>query len=700
MNSGKIKSLSRAAVLVWCCLAAASGQTQDNSQNALLNGSFRFRHVAVQLVDANFDPTDITASYGTIMFDGAGNYTIAGTSIDPSVQSGAPVPLNVTATYAIGSNGSGYLTNPLYPNDPNALIYGAVSQGIFAGSSTESQNDGNTLDDIFVAIPVGSGATASTFTGNYQTGLLDFTNSGSAAVKNALFELSPSSGTFGPVTLNGQAANQTDRNGNTLSLLQSITGATYSFPGDGSVTLTIPLATSVTSTNALFASGSKTLFQSADGNFILGWTAAGYDIFFGVKALAIPATDSITGGLYFTTALEDIPGSGVGTDSYYGSTKLFGDSVGDGIVHQRVNSPQGPSFDYGTDDLVPLNSDGTAGPDFNLYDYIFGDGGKAYVAIGTSGFFSLHVGLQAPTFSGSGVFLNPTGIVNAASDQPVTASLAPGELITLYGSGLSSVTMSAPGPGFPTTLGGVTVSIDSTPCPIYYVSPGQMAVIVPYEVALNQTGLANIQVSNNGTLSNIVQMYLSDSAPGSFSQNLEGIGLAAAEHAATGLPVTGANPAQSGEYISLYMTGLGTVSPTITDGAPGPSTTLSYSDIFNTGNLSVYFTDYTIGGSSVMGTIQYAGLAPYLTGVYQMNVQVPTGGLGTGDDVYVEFVTDAAVVNQIQIPYGTSRLKATGAARPAFAGKASAIKSRRLQGTTPAAHRVIRGGLQATKSNN
>src|SRR5580704_6930243 len=86
-------------------LAGAAGQTQDNSQNGLLKGSYRFRDVAVQNVDSNFNPTEITASYGTITFDGAGNYSIAGTQVDNVATNGLPVAVNITGTYAIGSNG-------------------------------------------------------------------------------------------------------------------------------------------------------------------------------------------------------------------------------------------------------------------------------------------------------------------------------------------------------------------------------------------------------------------------------------------------------------------------------------------------------------------------------------------------------------------------------------------------------------------
>jgi len=675
MHSSQSKSLFRVAALAVFTLAAVVGQTQDTSGNGLLKGSFRFRHVAVQNVDEFSSPSQITASYGTITFDGAGNYTITGTIVDNTVSSGAAQPLSVKGTYAIGSNGAGYLANPLYPTDYNDYVYGAVSQGVYTGSSTEAFGNGGILNDIFIAIPVGTVPTNASFISPYQTGLLDFTGAGSDAIKNALFELSPNGqGGFGVITLNGQAANQSAN-----SLTQRVSGATYNFNTDGSATLTIPVPTGVNSTNALFT-GSKTIFESTDGKFILGWTAGGYDIFFGVEALTIAATNSISQGLYFTAALEDSPLVGFGTDSYYGGILSTGDSSGDAIIHERVNIPALLSFDFGTDDQIGLNADGTTGVDVNGYEYIFGDGGLAFVAIGTSGNFSLLVGLHAATFTGTGVFLNPIEIMNSASFQPITASLAPGELIALFGTGLSPVSMSMQGgQAFPTTLGGVSVSIDNIPCPIYYVSATQLSVIVPYEVASNQTGLANIQVTNNGVPSNVVQMYLTDSAPGAFSQSANGLGYAAARHAATGVEITPGNPAQPGEYISLYLTGLGTVSPTIKDGALGSSNPFSVSDLYNSGNLAVFFNDYGSAGSTGNpGAIQFAGLVPGLAGLYQINVQVPASGLASGDNVYVEFVTDAADVNQIQIPYGSSSASSSVATvRPlANASRVHAARSR------------------------
>ncbi|HXE62620.1 MAG TPA: hypothetical protein VN519_03725 [Bryobacteraceae bacterium] len=660
-------------------LASAAAQTQDASQNSLLHGAYHFRHVAVQNVDNSYNPTQITASSGTITFDGAGNYVIVGTEVDNTVSSGAAQTLTITGTYAIGSNGTGYLQNPIYPNDQTTLIYGAVSQGVFTGSSTEAWGSGNIFNDIFIAIPTAAAPTNASFNTSYQVGLLDFPNAGSTSVKNALFKLAPDgAGHLANFTLSGQAQNQSG------ALSQSVTGGTYSFAGDGTGTLTIPLPAGVTADNALLT-GARTIYQSTDGNFVLGWTANGYDILFGVKSLTSAANNSSVQGLYFTAALEDWVGN-YGVDSYYGATNNAGDAQGHGIVHQRFSIPSAYSYDAGIDDEMAVNSDGSVGnsangfTDLNNFQIEFGASSQAFVGIGTGGYFSLAVGIHAPAFSGSGVYLNPIGVVNAASLQPVTASVAPGELLVLFGTGLASSTViTQGGQAFPTSLNNVTVTMNGINCPIYYVSGTQIAVSAPWELASNQTALIDIQVNNNGTKSNVVQVYQTDAAPGSFSAGANGIGYAAATHG-DGSIITAANPVQPGETIALYLTGLGTVTPTVADGAVGPSTPpLSTSDLFNAGNLEVDFNDYGTGDSAV-GTITYAGLAPTLAGLYQINVTLPATGLTAGHNVYVEIRTDAADISQVQIPFGAGAVTPNLVPAAAHAKvRASRIKARRAR---------------------
>jgi uncharacterized protein (TIGR03437 family) len=167
------------------------------------------------------------------------------------------------------------------------------------------------------------------------------------------------------------------------------------------------------------------------------------------------------------------------------------------------------------------------------------------------------------------------------------------------------------------------------------------------------------------------------------------LGLAAALHASTSALITQANPAQPGEYISLYLTGLGTVTPPISDGALGPTNPLSLADVNTDGYLAVYFNDYVNGSTGNAGTIQFAGLAPGLAGLYQINVQVPSGVLGSGDNVYVEFVTDFADNDQIQIPYeSSSTARVTRTAR-SFGQAARMMRTQRHKGLS----RPPRGGV-------
>src|SRR5207248_8809007 len=114
--------------------------------------------------------------------------------------------------------------------------------------------------------------------------------------------------------------------------------------------------------------------------------------------------------------------------------------------------------------------------------------------------------------------------------------------------------------------------------------------------------------------------FLNRTTPGLFTLNSSGIGYAAVVHNADGSLVTPSNPAQAGEYIAIFATGLGAVFPQVPDGAPGPISPLSTTN--NT--ITVY-----IGNTAA--PVVFSGLAPTLAGLYQVNVQIPAG-LTAGDN--------------------------------------------------------------------
>ena len=251
-------------------------------------------------------------------------------------------------------------------------------------------------------------------------------------------------------------------------------------------------------------------------------------------------------------------------------------------------------------------------------------------------YLGLNIAVKAPTLSGSGVYLNPTGVVNAASFTPFTTGIAPGELITLFGTGLS--TGNSVDATFPPTLGGVTVRINGRQAPLYVVSPGQISAIVPYETT---TGVAEIQVSRGGTLSNRVTVYVNRTAPGVFAVPPTGLGYAAALHPDYSL-VTPQNPARIGETIAVYLTGMGATDPVVANGAAGPVSPLA---------KTTEAIDVSLGRRSAK--IAYSGLAPLLRGLYQLNFEVPAG-VGTGDQ-YLDIGGPDTLNSQILLPVGGPR---------------------------------------------
>jgi uncharacterized protein (TIGR03437 family) len=633
-------AFSATATLAW----SQSTIQPDASGNGRLNGNYFFRQLSVVNYDSSGNVTEMAVVYGKIVFDGKGGYVLSGQKVDNAVSGGQPQPLSVTASYSIGANALGSLDNPLDPTNSASWVYGGVGQGgIFTGSSTEG-----TFNDTFIAVPAAATTpTNATLSGTYSVGVLDFPGAKETSIKNALFKIAPDGkGGLGSLSLVGQIANQSP-----ASITQTASGATYAVQTDGSFTLTVPTPSSVTANNSLF-SGTKTLYVSSDGNFVVGGTTNGFDIFFGVKASATAFTDKNFSGLYFLGALEDAPAYN-GVDSFYGSVNSNGAATQ--IMHWRFTAPYEPyAFDYGNDDDAGLNTDGTITDSFG-YSYAFGGSGASFVAVGTAGLFSLVAGVQSPSFTGTGVFLNPAGVTNAASYSPVTASFAPGELLTLFGSGLAPATLTTQGGQvFPTTLGGVQVLMNGIPAPIYYVSPTQISVIVPYALdptATPSVPLLQIQVVNGGTKSQPVTWWLNDNQPGLFTAGQNGTGIAAAlRYDSSGTPsiISASNPTHRGETISLFLTGLGAVTPKISDGGLGPTSTLSQATAYVNNYMAVYFNDYTNNTTGAQATINYAGLAPGLAGLYQMNVVVPST-VGPGN-VYIEIDTDAASIIQVYLP--------------------------------------------------
>ena len=206
-------------------------------------------------------------------------------------------------------------------------------------------------------------------------------------------------------------------------------------------------------------------------------------------------------------------------------------------------------------------------------------------------------------------------VVNAASYLAGTG-VAPGELVTIFGSSLGPI----PGVGatiqngfIGTSLGNVQVTFNGYPAPILYASGGQINAIVPYEAAAYPT--VAVEAMFGSARSNAVNIPVVTTAPGIFAANASGTGPGAILDLNYRL-VSTSNPVSAGSYIQVFGTGQGQTNPTGVDGLIEPSVLPLPEPLLNA--------TASIGG--IPATIVYIGAAPGLVaGALQFDLQVPDG---------------------------------------------------------------------------
>jgi uncharacterized protein (TIGR03437 family) len=213
----------------------------------------------------------------------------------------------------------------------------------------------------------------------------------------------------------------------------------------------------------------------------------------------------------------------------------------------------------------------------------------------------------APSFVASGV---------GSAASFVTGPIAPNTWVEITGSGLSTTTAAwqVTGSALPTEVNGVGVTINGAAVPVSFVSSTQVNILTPPTLT---PGVAQIQTTNNGLTSAAVTVNVEPLAPAFFTigtNATSGNAYVAAEHAAGTLigpaTISNATPAEPGETIALFATGLG---PT---GGSGEALVVTPSILID----------------GIDAEVTFAGLVG--SGLYQINVQVPPN-VSRGQDVLV-----------------------------------------------------------------
>jgi uncharacterized protein (TIGR03437 family) len=240
--------------------------------------------------------------------------------------------------------------------------------------------------------------------------------------------------------------------------------------------------------------------------------------------------------------------------------------------------------------------------------------------------------------------VNALGVVNNASFAPGSNPVAPGSIAAVFGSNMndgSNVLFSSFGADgkLVTTLGGAQVTINGSPVPIFYSTPAQLGIQIPANLSGSS---ASIQVSIGGETSAQQMIPIAPVAPGLFSTDQSGHGQGAILIANTNtlvapagsIPGRESRPAKTGDFITIFCTGLGAVTPLLATGEPGTS------------NTTVEEPSVTIDG--IPAIVQFSGIAPGFVGLDQVNVEVPAG-VHAANDVPVVLTIGGKQSNTVTI---------------------------------------------------
>ncbi|MBL8296682.1 MAG: PQQ-dependent sugar dehydrogenase [Bryobacterales bacterium] len=221
-----------------------------------------------------------------------------------------------------------------------------------------------------------------------------------------------------------------------------------------------------------------------------------------------------------------------------------------------------------------------------------------------SGIYRIDAGDAGPRLAAGGVG-------NAAS---FAAGLVAGSLGTAFGSGLRDEVgvTAAQGVPLPVVLGGVRLSINGRDVPLYAVARGNGTEQVNFQMPWDLTGAsARVVVSRDGVASQALDVPVLAAQPGVFTADGTAVVVRNRDYSlATGV--------RSGEPVFFYATGLGEVENTPATGAASAVAPLAR--VRQTVAVTI---------DGVPCEVLFAGLAPGLIGVYQVNIVVP-GGLTAG----------------------------------------------------------------------
>jgi uncharacterized protein (TIGR03437 family) len=240
----------------------------------------------------------------------------------------------------------------------------------------------------------------------------------------------------------------------------------------------------------------------------------------------------------------------------------------------------------------------------------------------------------------------PTQFASVSASSYAGAALAKESIVAAFGANLAAATQIAATVPLPTELAGTTVQVtDSTGAarlaPLFFVSAGQINYQIPPGTA---TGEALVTVTNRAGDLAAGTLQIANVAPGLFTANASGRGLAAAV-----LLRVRANGSQQFEPVARFDERLNQIVPVPIDF--GPPTDQLFLIMYGAGfrfASSLAAVSMQIGGANAQ--VLYAGPQGGFVGLDQLNVALSRSLAGRGT-VDIALTVDRQAANVVQVNF-------------------------------------------------
>jgi uncharacterized protein (TIGR03437 family) len=543
--------------------------------------------------------TAATLFYPTaVAVDGTGNvYLVNGVYSPAGISPGTFAVRRITTDGKINTWAGGGTATPGFSGDggpPLQAVFGSSTGRIAAGADgslyiiDSSNNRVRKVDPAGVSINTIAGTGSATNSGDGGAAT-------SAGVANPLSVVVDAAGDL--YIGNGGSVRYVSPSGT----ISTYAGNGYGFSGDGGPAL----SAAITRVSGMALDSSGNLYLADNGNRRIRVVQPATGPVTTLSATSVSFTLTATGSTASTQTFV-VTNGGAGTLNWAAAATT---TSGGAWLSVSPASGSIAAGQAGTTVTVTAKPAGLAAGDYYGQIQVTSPNAASQVQIVTVRLTVVTAGEAPPQ-------VNAGGIVNSAS-YAVGAPVAPGTMVSIFGSNFTDSTSPLFASGFPwpTVLGGTSITIGGEPVPLLVVTAGQINAMLPYDLAIGTS--QPVVVTRNGAVSAPQPVSLVSSQPGVFTQAQNGQGTAALliVHTDGSWVVAGnGNSAKAGDTLEIFCAGLGDVTPRAVAGDPTPPSPLSW---------VIDPVTVTVGGVKV-GT-SFSGLAPGFTGLYQVNATLSAG---------------------------------------------------------------------------